>query len=208
MAERFELESHKAYEVITLYNNGFSASRIIDIKKLECTSVTLIAWLRRNNVIIRDRNKGSAGICTRCNVSFIKTQNAQKYCSGCGEKYKDRANILKHGLSDEQYAFLLERSGNACELCGYVPGPNATKSLSIDHDHNTGLTRGLLCYDCNIRMAFMDDSEWLSKAFRYQTAEHIEPMFIGRGHPAHDGTDYKRNPNYEEVIKTHGKKEA
>ena len=59
MAERFELESHKAHEVIALYNNGYSADRIIDVKRLECTRVTLIAWLRRNNVIIRKRHDGA-----------------------------------------------------------------------------------------------------------------------------------------------------
>ena len=39
------------------------------------------------------------------------------------------------------------------------------KALSIDHDHGNRFNKGLLCRSCNLTMAYLDDPEWLSKAF-------------------------------------------
>lgn len=139
-----------------------------------------------------------------CGKSIISTQGSQIYCTDCGSKYKDRANMLKHGISDEQYAYLLERSGGCCELCGFRP-PEGWKALAIDHDHNTGLIRGLLCRNCNLMLGWVDNNEYMDKVNSYRSAEHMQPMFIGRGHPDHNGEDYRRNPNYgSEVMLTHG----
>ena len=37
------------------------------------------------------------------------------------------------------------RSAGACELCG-----TTTVTLAVDHDHNTDLVRGVLCFRCNL----------------------------------------------------------
>lgn len=190
---------------IDLYLMGFSAQQIIDKCGIPITAVSFIAWLRRNNVEIRSKGSGKRIQCGRCEEWFNTTQGSQIYCSKCGSKYKDRANILKHGITDEQYQELIDRSGGSCELCGYTPGENATKSLSIDHDHETGLIRGLLCWSCNIAMSYLDNQNWMNKAMLYKNNEHIQPYFIGRGHPDHNGEDYRRNPNYrKEVVCNHG----
>lgn len=41
---------------------------------------------------------------------------------------------------------LVEALGEACQVCRSLPG------VHIDHDHVTGLVRGLLCADCNTRV--------------------------------------------------------
>lgn len=75
----------------------------------------------------------------------------------------------------------------------------------MDTDHATGLIRGLLCRTCNLTMAYFDNPEYVSKVLAYQQAEHIQPAFIGRGHPDHNGEDYRRNPNYGKgVVQDHG----
>ena len=45
----------------------------------------------------------------------------------------------------EKRAALMEMQGGACAVCG------AVVVLIVDHDHETGLIRGLLCRSCNIR---------------------------------------------------------
>lgn len=185
-------------KLIEDYEDGYSASQTIERNGLEVSSVTLISWLRRHGVEIRSKGSGRRQNCKSCDKSFVTKQGAQIYCDNCGAVYRDRHNILKHGLSKEQFVFLADRSSGECELCGHVPGPRATKSLAIDHDHNTGLIRGLLCGNCNLMMGWIDNPKWLEKALSYQKAEHIEPKFIGRNHPDYDGEDYVRNPLFRE----------
>lgn len=190
---------------IDLYVMGFSAKQIIDQCGIPLSPVSFVAWLRRNGVEIRSGGSGKRLQCKRCEKWFNSTQGSQIYCVACGSSYKDRANILKHGLTNDQYQELVERSGGCCELCGYVPGEDATKSLSIDHDHDTGLIRGMLCWSCNIAMSYLDNQGWMEKALVYKSARHMQPYFIGRGHPDHNGEDYRRNPNYGlEVVQHHG----
>lgn len=48
-----------------------------------------------------------------------------------------------YGLSPEQYEAMLDESGGRCALCG------REAKLHVDHNHETGKVRGLLCVTCN-----------------------------------------------------------
>lgn len=52
-----------------------------------------------------------------------------------------------YGLAPGEYAQLYEFQGGHCALCRRATG--ASRKLSVDHDHATGLVRGLLCRPCN-----------------------------------------------------------
>ena len=204
MPVKWNPSQEQAEPFIELYKMGYSAQQIIDDCGIPLTSVSFIAWLKRHGVEIRSKGSGKRTVCKRCEKSFMSTIGSQIYCSNCGAKYKDRANILKYGITDEQYAFLLKRSNGCCELCGFKP-QEGWKALAIDHDHTTGLVRGLLCRNCNLTMGFFDNPEWMNRALAYQKADHMQPVFIGRNHPSHNGTDYLRNPEYEMgVMQDHG----
>jgi len=64
-------------------------------------------------------------------------------------KRRERAGHLKRkfGLSLEQYDEMLAAQHGGCAICGDAPEANV--SLHIDHDHDTGAVRGLLCFSCN-----------------------------------------------------------
>lgn len=55
----------------------------------------------------------------------------------------------KYGITEEQYARLLAYQLDVCYICARPPKPG--KNLQVDHDHVTGLVRGLLCWSCNHR---------------------------------------------------------
>lgn len=67
---------------------------------------------------------------------------------------KNKLHKLKrvYGLTPEQY----EALGRECHICKAAEG-----QMNVDHDHNTGKVRGLLCTLCNSGLAFFRDSESL-----------------------------------------------
>ena len=62
----------------------------------------------------------------------------------------------KYGMTLEQYDELFAQQDGRCGACGEeerLEGP-----LSIDHDHTTGIVRGLLCRSCNLALGHAFDS--------------------------------------------------
>lgn len=67
-----------------------------------------------------------------------------------------------YGISTEIYDQIFETQGGKCLICG-----EATE-LVVDHDHNTGKVRGLLCNFCNVGLGnYLDNPELLKNAIRY-----------------------------------------
>lgn len=65
-------------------------------------------------------------------------------------------SIKDYGMTDAEYDQLLEYQGGGCAICGRPP---KTKRLDTDHDHQTGLLRGLLCFPCN-RLLIGRHTDW------------------------------------------------
>lgn len=77
------------------------------------------------------------------------------------------ANNLKanYGLSIEEYEAMVESQGGVCAICGNPPGK---RRLNVDHDHETGIIRALLCGHCNRGIGyFREDVEVMAKAIEY-----------------------------------------
>ena len=73
----------------------------------------------------------------------------------------------KYNLSLVDYESMLVRQNNVCAICG---GVERTKSLAVDHCHNTKINRGLLCQKCNRGIGcFNDNPKLLHNAFTYLT---------------------------------------
>jgi len=78
------------------------------------------------------------------------------------------ANTLdrRYGISVEQYeAMLIEQCGK-CDICDVEMGPGINPN--VDHCHETGAVRGLLCNQCNQGLGYAKDSiEILQNMQRY-----------------------------------------
>lgn len=60
---------------------------------------------------------------------------------------------------------MLVSQGGGCAICGESLG---TRALPIDHDHNTGTNRGILCSLCNGGLGmFRDRTALLESAIQY-----------------------------------------
>ena len=102
---------------------------------------------------------------------YINPNNGKRRCLTCKlqnsrdwhnlNKDKARAGRIQRrfNMSLEEYDNLLNAQNNKCRICGR--DFMATDRLAvpcIDHDHNTGLVRGILCTGCNVGLGFFDDN--------------------------------------------------
>jgi len=73
------------------------------------------------------------------------------------------------GIEITDYERLLERQGGGCAICGRPPKKT---SLHVDHDHESGVMRGLLCVGCNNALGqFRDSTDLLARASSYLTGD-------------------------------------
>jgi hypothetical protein len=67
---------------------------------------------------------------------------------------------------------MLEAQGGKCGICErpLVFDLRADKANrgNVDHDHKTGMDRGIVCTGCNIGMTYVDRDDWLEKAIAYR----------------------------------------
>jgi hypothetical protein len=104
---------------------------------------------------------------------------------GQRESQRDAELRRQYAISAEEYERIFAYQGGGCAICRRPPGKTR---LAVDHDHKTGLTRGLLCWHCNRALGgFHDDSRKLQIAAVYvlhppATAALGEPRFgrVGR----------------------------
>lgn len=99
------------------------------------------------------------------------------------EKYRkalrNRWYRNRYGISLLVYDTLLEKQNNVCAIC-FQPerGKNTKgviKPLAVDHCHQTGKVRGLLCSHCNsILGQAKDNIETLASAIQYLKGDSIE----------------------------------
>jgi len=98
------------------------------------------------------------------------------------------------GITAEEYAVMEKAQEGLCLICGRPPQGFArvhegaepvVRRLDVDHCHETGVVRGLLCNLCNQALGlFQDDPELLRKA-----AEYIERHHIGESRVSSFGTN-------------------
>lgn len=62
------------------------------------------------------------------------------------ERESHRSRFKLYGITQSEYELMLAQQGGVCALCG---SPPKRYRLAVDHDHETGKIRGLLCTPCN-----------------------------------------------------------
>lgn len=73
----------------------------------------------------------------------------------------------KYGITQHAYDALRSAQGDRCAICR-KDFHELPKAPAVDHCHNTGRVRGLLCSNCNTGLGlFKDNEEMLAKAVAY-----------------------------------------
>lgn len=94
----------------------------------------------------------------------------------------------KHKITLCQYDFMLQTQNNKCVICGEEFTPD--NPPQIDHEHESGFVRGLLCRNCNLMLGHVKDSPLaLLKAAKYVLKNNVKDCFV-----------YDENKTYERVL--------
>lgn len=107
------------------------------------------------------------------------SQRAERTASGKGAQYmrefraanptsSRKAKLKTRGFTPEMWTEALALQHNRCAICSGDFNGQPAYLVHADHDHATGLARGVLCHGCNLGMGlFKDSTERLLAAVRY-----------------------------------------
>src|SRR5258708_3440409 len=79
-----------------------------------------------------------------------RENNRERYNASMREYRKNnymKMRLQRYDLTPEQHAKMLYDQKGVCAICGKLP--QGKRPLVVDHHHDSGKVRGLLCYGCN-----------------------------------------------------------
>ena len=114
---------------------------------------------------------GKGSWCKKCLIQKTTEKRKDPKQKELWKEY-GRKSSLKHryGITLQNYDAMVEEQAGVCAICktNTNGGRGLGSRLAVDHDHITGLVRGLLCSMCNQGIGmFKDDVELLHKAIAY-----------------------------------------
>lgn len=91
----------------------------------------------------------------------------EKYESTEPQKWHNHVRNT-YGISGDDYEKILALQGGVCAICRKACTRTGSGRLCVDHDHESGQVRGLLCFKCNVGIGHLaDDVELLKGAVSY-----------------------------------------
>lgn len=109
-------------------------------------------------------------VCKDCGINPRFTATYCKECKNLRNRTYAKKNWHKHfikqvyNLSAEEYKDLVNKADGRCAIC------KRKNKLQIDHSHETGVVRGLLCGTCNRGLGYLEKEGFLEAAARYLNA--------------------------------------
>ena len=124
-------------------------------------------------------------------LDYEKFEKSSRYrlgirsqCMDCRYKIQQNSRLnnflkTKYGITIEEYVAISSSQNDVCAICHKketrITRPNAktykngiAPRLAVDHDHESGVIRGLLCHNCNIGIGhFQDNIDLLKSAITY-----------------------------------------
>lgn len=100
---------------------------------------------------------------------------AQRMRASNPEYHKNLFLRRTYGISAADYNAMLAEQAGVCAICSKPESMEIRGSvvaLAVDHDHETGAVRGLLCAPCNRALGMFQDSPALLDAAKAYLAKH------------------------------------
>lgn len=131
-------------------------------------------WLRENNPTYKANQTSNYYRWKERNperwqaVQRARTER-ERNCPEAKRKKRERMLRRNYGISQAEYEQMLGEQRNGCALCSRAPG---IRPLHVDHCHETGMVRGLLCHQCNWFLGTIDaDPTIIQRITAYREAK-------------------------------------
>ena len=119
--------------------------------------------------------------CKNCYILYSREYENRKYVKQRRRKrnkttkrrnyQRDYMLKRKYGISLDEYNKILKEQNGVCAICGQqeraMSKHGVLNTLAVDHDHETGKVRGLLCYSCNVKLGYLENIDFMLKAKLY-----------------------------------------
>lgn len=117
-------------------------------------------------------NASASGLGSTCKPCRNKKHRAAYSADGEGKRsMRSRHLRLTYGIGLEECEAMMIAQGGVCAMCGSEETSTYrgnARELAVDHCHDTGKVRALLCSSCNIGIGALNhDRELLLKAIAY-----------------------------------------
>lgn len=142
----------------------------------KCQEILCVSFFQKN----KSAKDGLQYHCKACRKEIDsrpehRAQHRKRYHTQ-KDQYRDDTYKRKYGITLEEYNKMLADQKNVCAICGLFC--TTKRNLAVDHDHDTGEVRGLLCSNCNRGLGhFQDKVNNLEKAIEYLKKYEKERKF-------------------------------
>lgn len=100
--------------------------------------------------------------CASCSSTYTRTSPKQVLCIECGGGQSKWANRWRrYKVSKTVWDEMLAKQCGVCAIC------KLKEPDTVDHCHETGKTRGLLCTPCNTGLHYVENTQFIKTAGDY-----------------------------------------
>lgn len=136
-----------------------------------CKSAQVREWYAKNAEAIRGRERdrykrNPVPDKEKTHRSYNKRKNESDKVYRSRRRWK----LRRYGVTIEDYMQMFDAQGGKCALCGSDPDKRRHHDFAVDHCHESGVVRGLLCHRCNVGLGHFQDNPVLLMA----AAEYLE----------------------------------
>jgi hypothetical protein len=154
---------------LSAYNKTKRNSSGLDAHCRECSKLAQVQW-RKNNP---DKGKeydrkwkdNNAVYLAQVKPDYLSTEYRKNT-----QLTRGWAHFLKktYRLSPKEFYALLESQDGGCAICGRKDSGVRNRQMHLDHCHETGRNRGILCHSCNVGLGnFKNNPDRLFAAAAY-----------------------------------------
>lgn len=134
----------------------------------------LSVWCRACASAAKKRHYADTAADQRTRAKQYREDNQESIRAAAKQRYtrdhaasRDRARNQKYGLTGAQYAEMVKAQAGLCAICKEPP---TEQGLCVDHHHETGMIRALLCTRCNAAIGMLLDEPGRARA----AAEYLD----------------------------------